>query len=117
MRKIVKLVNFINASIAVDFIYGAADLYFHKSTIACSGAGAVTAAATALTDTKGGFVFNQCAFKPVISSIYSRRQENDHSYSDPLSASEYTASTILGRPWHNGPRVYFLKSSVAGHIK
>ncbi|ORZ03532.1 pectin lyase fold/virulence factor [Syncephalastrum racemosum] len=101
----------------VDFIYGQADLYFLKSTIACSGQGAITAAAHLATDKKGGFVFNQCTFKPVISTIYKKRQENDHSYTNPLSSAEYAQSTILGRPWHNSPRVFFLKSTIGSHVK
>ncbi|KAI8143132.1 pectin lyase fold/virulence factor [Fennellomyces sp. T-0311] len=101
----------------VDFFYGEYNLYVYKSTIACSGQGAVTAASTLLDNTSGGFVFNKANFTPVISSIYDVRQEDDHSYSSPLSPDEYESSTILGRPWHNGPRVIIVQSNIMSHIK
>ncbi|KAG2216837.1 hypothetical protein INT45_009463, partial [Circinella minor] len=101
----------------VDYLYGEYNLYVYKSTLACSGQGAVTAASTLLDNLNGGFVFNKANFTPVVSSIYDKRQENDHSYSDPLSPKEYEASVILGRPWHNAPRVTIVQSNIMGHIK
>ena len=92
-------------------------MYVYKSTLACSGQGAVTAASTLLDNVNGGFVFNKANFTPVISSIYDKRQESDHSYSQPLSPQEYEASVILGRPWHNAPRVTIVQSNIMGHIK
>ncbi|KAI9488243.1 pectin lyase fold/virulence factor [Zychaea mexicana] len=99
------------------WVEGKYNLYVYKSTVACSGKGAVTAASTLLDNTAGGFVFNQANFTPVVSSIYDKRQEDDHSYSSPLSPDEYEASTILGRPWHNGPRVIIVHSNIMGHIR
>lgn len=102
---------------AVDFIYGGADIYFYKSTIASSGAGATTAPAHTQEDVKGGFVFLNANFTPVISTIYDKRQEKDHSYSSPLIESNYKNTVNLSRPWHNFPKVYFLKSTIANHIR
>ncbi|KAI9264093.1 pectin lyase fold/virulence factor [Phascolomyces articulosus] len=101
----------------VDYFYGEYNLYVYKSTVACSGQGAVTAASTLLDNPAGGFVFNKANFTPVVSSIYDKRQENDHSYTDPLSPEEYESSVILGRPWHNGPRVIIVQSNIMSHIK
>lgn len=103
--------------IAVDFIYGEYDLYCEGCTIAASGKGALTAASTLADDVHGGFVFHAANLTPVVSSIYDKRQENDHSYSSPLNPAEYQHSTILGRPWHNAPRVYFLESYIYDHIQ
>lgn len=104
-------------AIAVDFIYGEYDLYCEGCTIAASGKGALTAASTLADDVHGGFVFHAANLTPVVSSIYDKRQENDHSYSSPLNPAEYQHSTILGRPWHNAPRVYFLESYIYDHIQ
>ncbi|CDS04911.1 hypothetical protein LRAMOSA07441 [Lichtheimia ramosa] len=101
----------------VDFIYGEYDLYCEGCTIAASGKGALTAASTLADDVHGGFVFHAANLTPVVSSIYDKRQENDHSYSSPLNPAEYQHSTILGRPWHNAPRVYFLESYIYDHIQ
>jgi pectin methylesterase-like acyl-CoA thioesterase len=75
---------------AVDYVYGAGDVFIDQSTLYNVRSGSVIVAPSHKTGTKYGYVFNSCV-------IDGNKAANDNSLK-------------LGRPWHDSPIAVYLNS-------
>lgn len=83
-----------------DYIYGSGTTFFESCEIRSYGSGYITAPSTAQFQPYG-FVFNNC----------------DVTYTDGSpQSSDDGGSFLLGRPWHNYPKVAWLNCNMTGKI-
>ncbi|RUS26996.1 pectin lyase fold/virulence factor [Jimgerdemannia flammicorona] len=99
---------------SVDFIWGYGKAYFKNCTIGSNSAGYVTAHNRANATADGGFIFDHCTIKPVMSS-FPALTNYTIAYAN-LSTAYSTRRTFLGRPYSQYARVVYLESYLDSHL-
>ncbi|RYF24426.1 MAG: T9SS type A sorting domain-containing protein [Flavobacteriales bacterium] len=96
---------------AVDFIYGGADVFFDKDTLAINrSAGGYLVAPSHAVGTTYGYVFNENVI------VRANKVNTSNNAAGIVDGNTVDVATYLGRPWQNAPKTVFLNTKLGSNL-
>lgn len=96
---------------AVDFIYGGADVFFDKDTLAINrSAGGYLVAPSHAVGTTYGYVFKDNVI------VRANKVNTSNNAAGIVDGNTVDVATYLGRPWQNAPKTVFLNTKLGSNL-